>query len=195
MDEGGSPVGPDEDDSGLEPWEQRPANAALGQPAESPLDYHVFEIFCHLGWERSVRKAAEKWFAETNKPLPKNPTSRFHHVAVLWRWQERADAYWKAERKRAEVFLEAKRDELRKRAGDFSARMLTKIELGLPNVRIDPTSKGAAEAYSKTLDIARFSVGDAEEDRKRRGRPSEDGGALPSIDDVLRPQDETEELK
>jgi hypothetical protein len=180
----------DEGELGLEPWEHH--------PGEHPRNYHVFEIFCHLGWDRSVRKAAEKWYAETGHDVPKNPGQRFNLVAIRDRWQERADCYWRQERRRVEHLLQAKRDHIDERIAAIGGRTLEKLardvekRFGTVLAASDVSPKVIAETLPKLREVLHAALGDTD-DRKRRGRPSEDAGALPAVEDRLKPPDAQEE--
>jgi hypothetical protein len=169
----------DEGELGLEPWEHH--------PGEHPRNYHVFEIFCHLGWDRSVRKAAEKWYAETGHEAPKNPGQRFNDVAVRDRWQERADCYWRQERRRAEHLLHSRRDSLTERFMLLGEKTLGKYELAFSKLDPHKNGKSYIEGISKLKELL---LGPDDEERKRRGRPSEDAGALPAVEDRLKPPEE-----
>jgi hypothetical protein len=201
MGEDGSVVGDrgaNEDGTGLEAWEH--------QPTEDPVDYHVFELYCQMGYSRTVRAAAEKYFVEIKQPCPSGYKSRFTDVATRWSWQRRADAYWKLERRRSEFRIQELRDEALRRYAVLADSGLAKLEealsrldVGLSPKKLSPLNTGAAmrniaDAAAKFLEIHRIGLGDAEDDRKRRGRPPEDdgsdGGALPAIDDRLKPPEE-----
>lgn len=191
--------GANDDDTGLEAWEQQPTTA--DHPAEDPLHYHVFEIYCLLGHERTVRKAVEKWHLESGLKTPKLAT--FAEIATDWRWQERADKYWLLERRRAEHLLQEQRNAALRRYAALAEVGLAKLELalsrleiGLSKRKLSPHFTGTAmrsiaEAASKFLEVHRVGLGDAEEDRKRRGRPPEDAGELPPLEDRVRPPEET----
>lgn len=167
-----------EDGLDLEPWEQ--------QPSEPPLYYHVFELYCHLGWERSVRLAVEKWYAETGHRPAKN-NGRFHNAATKWRWAERARRYWLKEQRRNEKVLEAQRLAIYARHAGLSERWLKKLEDGFNKVKVDTTMRGAVDAQGKVLEIQRVAYGDTDEERRRKGRPrGDEDDALPTVEDRLK---------
>lgn len=190
--------GANDDDTGLEAWEQQPATA--DRPAEDPLHYHVFEMYCLMGHERTVRKAVEKWHLESGLKTPS--LAVFYEISTRWRWQERADRYWLLERRRAERLLQELRDAALRRYAALAEVGLSKLELalsrldvGLTKRKLSPFYAGAAmrsiaEAASKFLEVHRVGLGDAEEDRKRRGRPPEEAGDLPALEDRVRPPEE-----
>jgi hypothetical protein len=198
MGEDGSVVGDrgaNEDGTGLEAWEH--------QPGEDPVNYHVFELYCQMGHQRTVRAAAEKYFAEIKQPCPTGYRSRFSDVATEWSWQRRADRYWLLERRRAEFLLQEIRNEalkeygaIAKRGRELLTKALSQIEVLLTPRKLSPitalsTLRNVAEAGAKLMELERSALGDSDEDRKRRGRPPEDAGALPAIDDRLKPPEET----
>src|ERR1017187_2175699 len=135
----------DEGELGLEPWEHH--------PGEHPRNYHVFEIFCHLGWDRSVRKAAEKGYAETGHSAPKNPGARFSQIAIRDRWQERADCYWRQERRRAEHLLHSRRDQLSERFMLLGEKTLGKYELAFSKLDPHKNGKSYIEGIAKLKEL------------------------------------------
>lgn len=186
MDEGGSSLGPDENGflSDLQAWEQ--------WPGEPPPAYHVFELYCHLGHERSVRKAVAKWYIEQGQPAPSKTSHKFFELATKYRWVERAADYWRRERRRGEERLQERRDALYDEHIALSQALLAKIKAGLARVSVTKhdTVRDLANAQSKLLEIQRFLFHDDDEERKRRGRPREDDGPLPAIEDVLKPPED-----
>jgi len=192
MGEDGSVVGhrgENVDDTGLEAWEHL--------PGEDPVDYHVFELYVQLGYARTVRAAAEEYFAEIKQPCPTGYRSRFTVIATEWRWQERADAYWRIERRRNERLLQERRDAFYELAAGLCERTLEKLRrdhekaFGKASGRYELTANGVANTVSKLLESWQTATGDSDEDRKRRGRPPEEVGDLPAVEDRLKPPEET----
>jgi hypothetical protein len=190
MDEGGSVNRADENGflSDLQAWEQ--------WPGEPPAAYHVFELYCNLGHERSVTKAVAKWYVEQGQKPPANPSHKFFELATKWRWVERSADYWRRERRRGEIRLQERRDALYEEHIALSQALLDKIKQGLKRVVVssEDTVRDLANAQAKLLEIQRVCYHDDEDERKRKGRPREDDGPLPAIEDRLKPP-EDEELK
>jgi hypothetical protein len=190
VDEGGSSLGPDENLgflSDLQAWEQR--------PGEPPAAYHVFELYCHLPPDdRSVRAAVEKYYVEKKVPPPSSTPSKFIGLSIKYRWAERADDYWRRERRRGEIRLQERRDALYEEHIALSQALLDKIKQGLADVFVGPhdTVRDLANAQAKLLEIQRVCYHDDEEERRRKGRPREDDGPLPAIEDRLKPPEDEE---
>jgi hypothetical protein len=186
--EGGSSLEPDENGflSDLQAWEQ--------WPGEPPPAYHVFELYCNLGHERSVTKAVAKWYVEQGQPVPAKPSHKFFALATKYRWVERSADYWRRERRRGEVRLQERRDALYEEHIALSQALLDKIKAGLRRVKVaeNDTVRDLANAQAKLLEIQRICYHDDEDERKRKGRPREDDGPLPAIEDRLKPPEDEE---
>jgi hypothetical protein len=187
MDEARSSLAPDENGflTDVQAWEQ--------WPDEPPAAYHVFELYCHLPPDnRSVRAAVDRLYVEKGQPPSARTPHPYYDLATKYRWAERSRDYWMRERRRGEVRLQAKRDATDNRIAELGDQMVEKLAKDFSKLKHETYPKSWIEALAKLQELIRVARHDDPEERKRRGRPLGDEGALPAIEEILKPPKDEE---
>ena len=166
---------------GIEPWEK--------QPAEPPIYFEVFDRFRLMGPDRSIRGAVREWYAARNEAEPARREKRWYEAARRWRWDARADAFWRQENRKIERLLE--RDRQRDRKIRLSISRLARRKFAdslasLTSARIDALNpKLLIEALLSLNEEIRIETLDTPDDRKARKAENPETFELPRLEDRL----------
>lgn len=168
-------------DPGIEAWEQ--------QPSEPPVYFEIFDRFRLMHSDRSVRGAVQEFYVARGQTPPDQIEARFYAAAKRWRWEARADAFWRRENRRIEKLLE--KDRLRDRKLRLLAARIARQKFiesirELDARRLRKTSPvSLIDAFIRLNEEIRKETLDTPEDRKERKAESPDTFELPRLEDRL----------